>query len=265
MQRTNLLLSIPKSLYSGTMYREVAESWHGRSFLYLLLLLLICWVVIAGVFTVKIHIASHNFAQKLSTSKLPTIHFKAGVASTKATTPYYIKDAALKKIIIIIDTKNKITDFHKSKATVLIQKRSISIKDSTGKIEKYFYPKHITTDIGPKQIQAFIYRGSTWMPPLIFIIILFGGLIISYAYRVVQIIIYAWIGKLFCAILKRELFYESLMSLSIIAITPAIIISTILLVFHISYPFEFLSYFLLSMIYLFCIIKANPEKMSQKN
>lgn len=260
MARTNLFLSIPKSLYSGTMYREVAEIWHGRSFLYLFLLLFLCWVVIACVFTVKIHIASYNFAQKLSKSTLPTVHFKEGVASTKATTPYYIKDAILKKTIIIIDTNNKITKFHESKATILIQKRSISIKDSMGKIEQYFYPKKMTTDIGPKQIQAFIYRGSLWIPPLTFIIILFGGLIISYIYRVIQILIYALIGKLFCAILKRDLYYESLMSLAIISVTPAIIISTTLLVFNISYPFEFLSYFLLSMIYLFFIIKANPRK-----
>jgi len=260
MARTNLFLSIPKSLYSGTMYREIAETWHGRSFLYLLLLLLICWVIIAGVFTVKTHIASRNFAQTLSTSKLPTINFKKGVASTKATTPYYIKDAVLKKTIIIIDTKNKITNFHQSKATILIQKRSISIKDSMGKIEQYFYPKKMTVDIGPKQIQSFIYNSGMWLSPLIFIIILFGGLVISYVYRVIQIIIYALIGKLFCAILKRKLFYESLMSLAIISVTPVIIISTILLVFNISYPFEFLSYFLISMIYLFFIIKANPKK-----
>ena len=197
------------------------------------------------------------------TSKLPTINFKSGVASTKATTPYYIKDAVSKKTFIIIDTNNKIRDFYQSKATILIQKRSISIRDSVGKIEQYHYPKQMTMDIGPKQIQTFLHRSNKWLSPLLFVIILFGGLIISYAYRAVQILIYALIGKLFCAILKRELFYESLMSLAIISVTPAIIISTILLIFNISYPFEWLSYFLLSMVYLFFIIKANPKKVPE--
>jgi len=265
MSRTNILLAIPKSFYSGTMYREVAETWRGRSFLYLLILLFICLVVIAGIFTVKIHAYTYNFAQGLTTSKLPTINFKSGVASTKTTIPYYIKDIVSKKTIIIIDTNNKIRDFHQSKARILIQKRSISVKDSIGKIEQYFYPKQMTMDIGPKQIQTFLYSSRLWLSPLLFVIILFGGLIISYAYRVIQILIYALIGKLFCAILKRELFYESLMSLAIISITPAIIISTILLVFDISYPFEWVSYFLLSMIYLFFIIKANPKKALEES
>jgi hypothetical protein len=261
MSRTNLLLAIPKSFYSGSMYREVAETWHGRRFLYLLILLFICWIVIAGVFTVKIHTATYYFAQELTTSKFPTINFKSGVASTKTTTPYYhYIDVKLKKGLIIVDTTDKIRDFHQSKAKILIQKRSIFVKDDMGKIERYFYPKQITMDIGPKQVQAFLYRSRAWLPPLIFVIILFGGLIISYAYRVIQILIYALIGMLFRAILKRELFYESLMSLAIISITPAIVISTILLIFNISYPFEWLSYFLLSMVYLFFIIKANPKK-----
>lgn len=260
MPCTNLLLAIPKSLYSGSMYREVAQTWHGRSFLYLLLLLFICWIAIASVFTVQIHRNIYNFAQQLSTSKLPTVNFKAGVASTKATTPYYIKNAKSKRSIIIIDTNNKIRDFYQNNATILIQKRSISYKDSIGKIEQYFYPKKITMDIGPKQIQSFIYRSGAWLSPSIFIMILLGGLIISYIYRAIQILIYALIGKLFCAILKRKLFYESLINLAITSVTPAIIISTILLLFNFSYPLEFLSYFLLSMIYLFFAIKANPKK-----
>lgn len=260
MSRTNLFLSIPKALYSGSLYREVADSWHGRSFLYLLVLLAICWIVIASVFTVQIHTKVCNFAQELNQSNLPAISFKAGIASTKATTPFYIKDAKSKKTIIIIDTKNKIRNFHQLNATVLIQKKSISIKDSLGKIEQYFYPKKMTTNIGPKQIQSFLHRSGVWLAPLLFAIILLGGLIISYIYRTIQILIYALIGKLFCLILKRELYYESLMSLAIISITPPIIISTILLAFSISYPFELISYFVLAMIYLFFIIKTMPKK-----
>lgn len=210
------------------------------------------------------HYYLNDFAQNLTNSPLPTINFKEGVASTRTATPYYIKTADSGENLIIIDTNNKIRNFHQRKATILIQKKSVSVKNSLGKIEQYFYPKKMTTNIGPKQIQSFLYKSNKWMPPVIFAITLIAGLIISYIYRVIQALIYALIGKLFCLILKRNLFYGDLINLAIISVTPAIIISTILLIFNLSYPFEFLSYFLLTMVYLFITIKASPKDTMTK-
>lgn len=260
MSRTNLLTAIAKSFYSNRLYQETAQSWHGRSFLYLLVLLLICWIFVSGILTFKANNALYVFAQKIVVSDLPTINFKSGIASTKATTPYYIKNPASGKATIIIDTNNEVRDFHKSTATILIQKTSIFVKDNNAnKISQYYYPKEMNMDIGPKQINSFILRFGKWIIPLVFVGLLVIGLVISYIYRVIQILIYALIGKLFCLILKRRLPYEALMSLSIISITPAIIISTIAFVFGFAFPFQLIFYFLLSMIYLFIAIKANPK------
>ena len=269
MSHTNLSTAIIKSFYSSKLYQEVAQNWHGRSFLYLLVLLLICWVIMAGTITFKANTEMHMFAQKITTMDIPSLHFKKGIASTKATTPYYIKDHASGKTVIIIDTNNKIRNFHHNDATILIQKKSISVKDNTtNKISQYYYSNKMNLDIGPKQIKNFIQSSSKWITPLTFIIILFAGLILAYIYRIIQILIYALIGKLFCLILKRRMFYESLISLSTICITPAIIISTIASICELSFQFEttlyFLIleltfYFLVSMTYLFIAIKANPR------
>ncbi|MGD9107766.1 MAG: DUF1189 family protein [Gammaproteobacteria bacterium] len=260
MSHTNLFTAMAKSFYSKKLYQETAQSWGGRSFLYLLILLLICWVIISGILTFRINTAMHMFAQKIVTSDLPTINFKAGIASTKATTPYYIKDPTSGKAVIIIDTNNKVRDFHKSTATIMIQKKAILIKDnSANKISQYYYPQAMNMDIGPTQINSFILRFGKWITPLVFIGIWFIGLIIAYAYRIIQILIYALIGMLFCLILKRKLPYEALMGLSIICITPAIIISTIAFIFSFSFPLQNIFYFLLSMVYLFIAIKANPK------
>ncbi|MGD9152865.1 MAG: DUF1189 family protein [Gammaproteobacteria bacterium] len=260
MSHTNLLTAIVKSFYSNKLYRETAQSWHGRSFLYLLVLLLICWVVISGVITFRINTAMHIFAQKIITYDFPTINFKAGIASTKATTPYHIKDPTSGQALIIIDTNNKVRDFHKSSATILIQKKSILIKDnSANKVSQYYYPKQMNMDIGPTQVNSFILQFGKWIMPLIFIGLLFIGLAVAYIYRIIQVLIYALIGMLFCLILKRRIPYESLMSLTIISITPAIIISTIAVMFNFRFPFQNIFYFLLSMVYLFIAVKANPK------
>jgi hypothetical protein len=265
MKYTNLLLAIPKSFYSATFYREVAESWHGRSFLYLLILLFICWLVIAGVFASKANHGMRFMAKQATQLQLPIIHFDKGMASTKPAKVFEIKDPDSNKIFLIIDTENKIQDFQKSDALVLIQKHAIFIKQqqTPEKITQYYYPKELTYKLGPSQIQWFFKTLSAWVMPIIFIVLLGFGLLFSYAYRIIQILIYALIGMIFNAILGRKLPYESLMSLSIICITPAIILSTIFAIFFIYFPYEWLFYFLLSMVYLFFAIKATPKNQPE--
>lgn len=260
MAQTNLLTAIVKSFYSKKLYQETAQSWLGRSFLYLLILLCIYCAVLASITTFRVNAAIHMFAQKIATIDLPIINFKEGIASTKVTTPYYIKDSASGKTMIIIDTGNKIRNFDKSTAIVLVQKNSIFFRDDqTNKISQYNYPKNMPSDIGPKQIQNLIQHSIKWIVFFTFIAILLLGIIITYIICIILTLVYALIGKLFCLILKRSIPYESLMSLTIISITPTVIISAIALIFNFSFPFALAFYLLLPLVYLFFTIKANPK------
>lgn len=262
MKKSNLFLAIPRAFYSPNLYREVAQSWHGRSFLYLLILVLICWIVTATALTIRTNKGIYNISQEISQIKIPVIHFKHGIASTTGKKAFHIVAPNSKKSIIIIDTKNTIHNFHKIPGYILIQKHAFFIKDpNQHKITQYYYPKQLTGTIGPTQIQNFITKSKKWIIPILFIAILLIGFCISYTYRVIQILIYALIGMLFSWVLRRKLYYEALMNLAIICITPAMIFGTIFTVFNIYIPYLYLAYFLISMVYLVFAIKANPKQV----
>ncbi len=82
----------------------------------------------------------------------------------------------------------------------------------------------------------------------------------SFLYRVIQAIVYAAIGCLiFARLAKVDISYQAMVRLSIIAVTPAIIISTVLQYCSISFNYEWTLYFLLTMLYLIYGIRANRE------
>jgi hypothetical protein len=90
----------------------------------------------------------------------------------------------------------------------------------------------------------------------------------SFAFRVVQVLIYAAIGILFARMCKTDRPYQTLLRLSVMAVTPVIIVSTVFDVIGIKIPFHGLVYFLAAMAYLYFAVYAvsrqdtAPEKQS---
>jgi len=55
--------------------------------------------------------------------------------------------------------------------------------------------------------------------------------------------------------------YDTLIRLSVIAVTPCIIISTVLLLANVSLPYDILIYFLIAMVYLLFGVKAAADEI----
>ena len=81
----------------------------------------------------------------------------------------------------------------------------------------------------------------------------------SYACRIVQVLIYAAIGLLFAYWCNSQRSYGSLVRLAVVAITPCIILKTILWALPITIPVSGLWYFLIAMGYLFVAVRAAAE------
>ncbi|MBU1628661.1 MAG: DUF1189 domain-containing protein, partial [Gammaproteobacteria bacterium] len=58
---------------------------------------------------------------------------------------------------------------------------------------------------------------------------------------------------------KHSVKYETAYRLTLVAVTPAIILGTLLSIFRIHYPYQLLFYFVLSMGYLFFAITAAKQ------
>ena len=78
----------------------------------------------------------------------------------------------------------------------------------------------------------------------------------SWFFRVIQVLIYALIGLQFARILQSRRTYNALLRLSVVAITPAIIVQTILDMAEIQIPMPGLCYFLATMCCLYFGIRS---------
>jgi hypothetical protein len=84
----------------------------------------------------------------------------------------------------------------------------------------------------------------------------------SYVYRLVQVLIYGVVGILFANILKTDVDFQSLLGITIMAITPVVILDTFMGPPGISTVFWRFLCFLIAMGFLFFGIRANSKPMA---
>jgi hypothetical protein len=85
-----------------------------------------------------------------------------------------------------------------------------------------------------------------------------AALLVSYVYRILQVLIYASIGLLFAHLLKAPLEYPELLRLSSVAVTPAIVADTLRSTAGVGSSLLWWFFcFLLSMGYLLFAVRAN--------
>jgi len=254
MKKYSLFHIPPLSFYSNALCRDVAFNWKGTGFGYLFLLLTLCWLVL-------IVSVDHQVAQFIDDeatdliSQFPTITVENGQASIEESQPYYITVPESGEIIAIIDTTSSINSMDDVLAPVLLTKTQIMLKKN--KIEtRTFDLSEISNYVLDKEtLTGWAEFAKSYLSTAIYPFALTG----SFIYRIMQMLIYAAIGMLFASICKTQLVYTQLLRLSVIAVTPCIIINTIVWSFGIYLPKEGLIYFLFTMVYLFLGVKAAAE------
>ncbi len=259
MKRFNFFHAIFLSFYSKSLYRQVGERWRGRSFVYLLVLLATCWIVAAFAFNYQFW-QEVNQAAPTIIQQMPIITFTHGVASTKPDRPILIKTPE-NILIAVIDVKNQFKEFEQSTAKIFMGSKTVQVKQDTYQTDTIRFPERLNGTFGSKEITAFFHQMKKWAIPLLYIFTVIFGVIGSYIFHVVQVLIYALLGLAFAALLKRKLNYAALLSLSLLAITPAIVLRTVLNLLELRFPLDFWLYFLVSMGYLYYAIKAMSREI----
>ena len=84
-------------------------------------------------------------------------------------------------------------------------------------------------------------------------------LVFSYVYRIIQVLIYAAIGLLFAQGFRTKIEYPAMLRLAVVAVTPAIIINTIVSLSGYVFCGMWLLYFAIAMVYLAFGVKAVSE------
>ena len=102
------------------------------------------------------------------------------------------------------------------------------------------------------RITSWLAIVKKYTAPALYLLAVLG----SFVARIVQLLLYAAIGILFSSWCKSGRTYAELLRLSVIALTPCIIVRTVLAMAQVSVPVAGLWYFLAAMGYLFFGIKA---------
>lgn len=266
MKKYSCFQAMYMSFYSRDLYQDVAKNWGASVVLYLFILLAISWAVLVVKVQPAINTAFIGFANKIA-PQIPPMTLDKGKLVTPEKRPYEIADPG-KKVFAIIDTSGKYTslcltdecqqsNLDKNIAPVttriLVTEDKIMYADTADTIKIQSLPKNLTMDIKPDVIQEKVIKFVGWSWVIFFPVLL----IFSFAYRLIQSLLYAVIGKVFASLGNNVLTYTEVLKITIITLTPAIVLDTIFDWFNVSFHFEWLLYFIITMIYLIFALNAN--------
>lgn len=242
----------PLSFFSRPLYRDIALRWQGVAFGYLLLLLALCWIPGA----IRIHRSLTFFVDEeapLVIEQVPEITIINGQAFIDQPQPYTIYDPDTGEALLVIDTSGTITSLEQTDARGLVTARQAIFQKNAIETRSFSFETVDRYTLNQKKITRWLDMGKTWAAPVLYPLCILG----SFTYRIVQALLYACIGLLIANLCKGKLPFDALLRLSVIAITPAIIIGTLFDAAAVSLPLEGLWFFLLSMGYLLFGIRAS--------
>lgn len=246
------------SFFSKDLYSDVAHNWKGAAFLYLGLLLIVCWIPNAIKITLGISKLSAQAPQLLD--QIPDITITNGEVSVNEPMPHSIKNPKTGETIGIIDTTGQTTSLANTGASFLLTKHSLILKDQPNGASQRVYDLSTVKEFSltKDRMARWVDLAGTFLPVVIIPVVLVG----SYAYRLVQALIYAAIGLIFNSVLKAGLSYPALIRLSFIAVTPVVILDTIRDLAGVAIPFWAFTCFLIALAYLFFGVRSSS--VSQK-
>jgi len=211
-----------QSFFSPGLYVDVAKRWQGIGFLYLLFIVTISWLPDLVKMQIGLQ-AWHGNAAEAFIRQVPAINITDGVASASADTPYFIKDPKDGKVLGIIDFTGQYTNLENTSAMVLLTRKEVIAKHSSSETRSYDLSgvKHFAID--QTRVRHWVHLFVTW------IVLLIAPLVIvfTYAFRMIQALIYAAVGMAFANWFHVKLTYNELLRIVCVALTPVIIFTMV--------------------------------------
>ena len=242
------------SFFSKALYADVGLSWKGTGFAYLALLLAACWIPKI----VKIHWAASDFINNEAPAvveQVPEITITNGEVSIEEPQPYYIREPEHDSVLAIIDTTGTIQSLEDANTICLLTRTHLIWRQSNVETRTFDLSKVENFVVDGNRIMGWLHTARHVIVPIVYPFAFLG----SYVYRIVQALIYAAIGLLFASLCKVALPYPTLLRLAVVAVTPCIIVGTVLGLAGVHLPYAGLIYLLIALGYLFFGVKAVSE------
>ena len=221
------------SFWSKSFYIDVAKNWRGGTYLYLFLLICFTWVFMSIKKQMDfVYFADHQIAPVIA--QMPVVTIDKGILSIDKPTPCTLKNKD-GETIITFDTSDKPMALDSiPEDTYLVTKKAIYMysqktgiggwrRDAGGTQADFStFPDHVVFD--QKAAHQFVSDLSKALPIIIFMI----GVPVGFVFCLLQSLIYGLIGLIMIRLEKIDLSYGALVRLSAVAMTPALLIDSII-------------------------------------
>lgn len=254
MKKYSILHPLLLSFYSKDLYQDVGRNWRGTGFLYLLLLLALAWIPTM----VQLH---HSLGEWVDTTgralaaQVPAITITNGRVSTEVETPYFITDPETGKLLAIVDLTGEHTSLEDSDAQALLTETTLILRENARGPQVHDLSGIQEFEMDAGTVEGLLDFAKGWLAVLFYPF----AVLFSFLYRAVQLLLYAAVGVLLCGLLNTRLDYQVLLRLAAMAVTPGIVLDTLIGVAEVQVPFWWPISFGIAMVYLFYAVKANSE------
>ena len=253
MRKFNIIDPLYMSFYSKEIYQDVARSWSTRlCMLYLLSLTAICWI--PGIIRLDTDVTYYidNIVPKYVV-QMPAIEISKGEASIKEKQPYLINDPDSGKTAIIIDTTGATKSLDNSTAFLLLTKDRLTLKKDDK--ERTVLEMRDLGDVTITRTMAFewLEAYTEWFGIMVYPF----AVMLSYVFRIVQILLLALVGAVASKIFKVGIDYRLLIRIFAVAVTPLLVFDALTGFFRIEVPMPLVADLLITTGYLIFAIKSS--------
>lgn len=240
------------SFYSKRFYWAVGQRWRGAGLLYLLSLLMVC----LAISSIKMQKSINDFMVNIAfpmVAQLPEMDIKQGALTAKASMPYIINDIKTSKRVAVIDTSGKINNLVQAAAPILITQKTLVYNNMPNGETSLSLANLPDMSINQAKLTKFLLE------------IKHKAIYFLYALSVLYYFIIALfllgLFSIFTIIIDKQLNltlpYKTLFRLTTVAATPIIIIGLLVNLFAIPLPYPLISFFFLTVIYIYFAVRAN--------
>lgn len=265
MKKYHIVESLFLSFYSKSLYQDVAREWKGLALGYLLLVMAICWLPFSYDF--------HRFLNQWSSEVMPgvikqapNITISKGKLSIDKPVPYAVKEPGDGATLVMFDTSGQYTSVEQANALILVTGDNLIIKD---RAKSTTYSLNSLTKGGDVKISKadldyIIDKIVFWMSVLMYPVSVF----VAFVYRFLEALLLGGVGLLVAKFLRVSLDYQASVRLAIVALTPMLIITTLMEYF--SWPVSYVSVlsvilavgYLLYAVYAQKLVNSSPAPQS---
>src|SRR5258705_3112365 len=253
MRRYSIFHPLILSFFSKSLYRDVAKNWRGTGLLYLLLILALLWIPTI----IKGHLGFTRWVDqdaKGITQQIPPITITNGHASTNVPLPYFIKEPKTGETLALIDTRDNSAAGNTSVPLVLTETKLITNKSAT-ETRIYDLSSVGNFSVDQTRVEGWLGTASQWFFRALYPL----GVLFSFIFRGIQVLIYALIGLLFARMLNANLDSKTLMRLAAISITPVLVLNLLFEFFPVRIHGWLLLGIVIELGYLFFSVKVSSE------